>query len=111
MHDETGSAAEDCVKLIFAGDRKASIASSLEARESVAEIPAPRALAHVARERPGVADLRRRHASGSFRQSRVIAQNQRMMAQRIQRDLAADVDGSARRSHLIEPLDRAQMNQ
>src|SRR5579872_7210036 len=111
MHDETRSAAEDGVELVFAGDRKTSVAASLEARESVAKVPAPRPLAYISRQGSGVADLRRRHTSRSFGQYSVIAQNQRMMAQSIQRDQAADIDGYVRYGHLIQTLDRSQMNQ
>ena len=47
-------------------------------------------------QRPDVADLRRRHASGRFGQHRVVAPDQRMMAQRVERDQAADRHAAAR---------------
>ena len=67
-----GPAAENRVELVFAGDRKTLVAAGFVAREPVAEIPAPRPLAHVARQRADVADLRRRHAFGGFGQHRVL---------------------------------------
>ena len=91
MHDETRAAAEDGVELVLAVDREAGVAAGFEAREAVAEIPAPRALAHVARERPGIADLRRRHAPGRFGQHGVFAADERMVAERVERDQAADL--------------------
>ncbi len=102
MHDEAGSAAEDRVELVLAGDREALIAAGFVARETVAEIPAPRALADVAGQRADVADLRRRDALGRFGQHRVLRSNQRVAAERIERDQAADV---SRRSAVGVPPD------
>jgi len=56
-------AAENRVELVFTGNRKAGPSSVLKARKSIAEVPAPRTLADVARQRPDVPDLGRGHAS------------------------------------------------
>ena len=71
MHDEARAAAENGVKLVLAGDRKALIAARFEARETVAEIPAPRALATLPASVPtlricGVATLSAASASTAY---------------------------------------------
>ena len=77
MDDVARAAAEDRVELVFAGEREAGVAAVLEARETVAEVPAPRPLADVAGERPDVADLRRRDALGRFGEHRVLRADER----------------------------------
>ncbi len=81
MHDVAGPAAENGVELILARSRKTNVAAVLEARKTVAEIPAPGALANVARQRSGIANLRRAHLLGGFRQHRVFFANARIAAQ------------------------------
>ena len=111
MHDEARSAAEDGVELVLAGDRETLVAAGLVARETVAEIPAPGALADVARERARIANLRRGDAGGGFGQHGVFARDERVAAERVERDLSADAHGSAFGFDLIEPFDSAQVDQ
>ena len=59
MHDVAGAAAENGVKLVLARSRKTGVAAVLETRKAVAKIPAPGPLANIARQRSGVANLRR----------------------------------------------------
>src|SRR6266566_4694435 len=111
MDDVARPAAEDGVEFVFAGHRKADVASVFEARKSITEIPTPGPLADVARKRTGVADLRRADDFGRFCQHGVLFTDKRMMAERVERDQTADFHAAALRSHLIQPLDSAQMDQ
>src|ERR1700719_3064802 len=100
MHDEAGAAAEDRVKFVFAVEAEALLAAVLEAREAIAVIPAPRALGHVAGQRSGVADLRCAYLPCGLGKHCVLAVNERMLAQRVERDQPADLDLAALLGHL-----------
>src|ERR1019366_5576813 len=102
MDDETGAAAEDRMKLIFAVDRKTGVATGFKARETVTEMPAPGALANIPRKRSSVANLRRGDAAGRFGKHCIVAQDQRMAAQRIERNLATDVHRRRGQRHLVQ---------
>src|SRR5439155_12555212 len=58
MDDVARTAAKDGVELVFPAGRETGVAAILEARKSVAEVPAPRPLADVAGQRPDIPDLR-----------------------------------------------------
>ncbi len=61
MHEVAGSAADDRVELVFAGESVAELAAFAQAREIAAVVPAARLLADVAAERALMAQLRARH--------------------------------------------------
>jgi hypothetical protein len=86
MHDVARTAAKDGVKLVFANDRKAGLASVFEARKPVPKIPAPRTLADIARQGADIPDLRCRDACRCFGQHRVLAANRRLLAESVERD-------------------------
>src|SRR5579864_8955309 len=109
MDDIAGAAAEDRVETVLAADGEACIAAILQARKSVAEIPAPGALANVAGQGANIANLRSRHCFGCFGQHRILTPNQRMAAQRVKRDEAADVHAACRRRHLVESFNGLQI--
>src|ERR1051326_4383624 len=111
MDDKARPAAKNGVELVLTGNRETLVAAGLVAREAIAEIPAPRALAHVARERAEIADLRRGDAFRSLGQHCVIAANLRMLAERIQGDESADVGASASRRDLIQSLRGPEIHQ
>src|SRR5437870_3055811 len=105
MHDVTRSPAEDRMKLILAAKREARIPTVLVTREAVPEVPAPRALGHIAGQRAHIPDLRCRDSFGSLRQNRVLPPDDIIPAQRVERDQASNIQAAIRRTDLIEPFD------
>ncbi len=111
MHDKARAAAENRVEFVLAGNAEAGLPAVLVARESVAVIPAPRPLADVARERPGVADLGRSHVTRRFGEHVVVLADERIAAQRVERDQPADHHLPALLRHTIERADRFEIDQ
>jgi hypothetical protein len=111
MHDETRAAAQNRVELILAGNGEALVAAGLVARKAVAVVPAPRTLVNVAGECADIAHLLRGHRFRGFGENCVVATDERVMAEGIERDEAADVDAGVRRRDLVEPFDRFQIDQ
>src|SRR5258707_11280874 len=109
MDDIAGAAAEDRMESVLAYNGKACLAAILQAGKTIPEIPAPRALANVAGQRADITNLRGRNCFGRFGQHRILTSDQRMSAERIKCDEAADVHAACRRRHLIEPFDRLQI--
>jgi hypothetical protein len=95
MDDIARAAAEDGIELVLAGGREALVAAGLVARKAIAEVPAPRALADVARERADVPDLRRRHRGGRFSEHGKWSAQRLVTAERVEGDEAAE--GQSRR--------------
>src|SRR5579862_5007401 len=111
MHDVARAAAEDSMKLVLARSRKTDLAAVFQTRKAVAKIPAPGALANVARESAGVANLRRAHFLGGFRQHGVLFADALIAAQGIESDQAADLELPALNLNLIQPSDGLQIHQ
>jgi hypothetical protein len=63
------------VQLVLAGGGEALVATFAQAVEVAAEIPAARALAQIAAERPLVAQLRAAYGGGGLRQHRIAIQD------------------------------------
>src|SRR5258708_1843060 len=90
VDDVAWPAPENRVKLVFTVGAVADVPAILQAWKTVAVIPAPRPLADVARERAGVADLRRANAVGSLREHRVLFSDQRIASEGGESDQATD---------------------
>src|SRR5260370_21630608 len=110
MHDVARPASEDGVELVLACGRKAVRAAVLETRKAIAVVPAPRALADVARQSPDVADLRCADAFCRRRQYSVTAADRRVVSKRIQGDQAADSYHPLFRRNAFEPANRLQVH-
>src|SRR5262245_26695814 len=110
MDDIAGTAAEDRVELVLAGEREALIATVLVALEAVPEVPAPRALTHVAGDRADVANLRRRHGAGSLCEHRVILPEAVVATDRVEGRLAPDSNTRCRRRDLVQVRHRFQIH-
>src|ERR1700686_2354556 len=105
MHDVTGTASEDGVKLVLARKREALVAAGLVAWEPVAVVPAPWPLTDIARQRADIPDLGRRDAARGFCEHRVPLLHRRVAAQRVEREQATDRDSSARGGDVIKTSD------
>jgi hypothetical protein len=110
MDDIAGTAAEDRVELVLAGEREALIPAVLVALEAVPEVPAPRTLTHVAGDRADVANLRRRRAAGGFGEHGVILPEDVVPADRVERRLAPDADACCRLRDLVQVRHRLQIH-
>ncbi len=110
MDNVARPAAEDRMELILSVGRKTGVPAVLEAGKIIPEIPAPRALADIARQRADVPDLRRRDAAGRFRQNAVLLTDDRVLAERVKRDQPADVQPAGCLRHAIETFDGLQVD-
>ena len=110
MDDVAGTAAEDRVELVLAGEREALIPAVLVALEAVPEVPAPRTLTHVAGDGADVANLWRRRAAGALGEHGVILPEAVVPTDGVERRLAADDDARCRRRDLVQVCHRLQIH-
>src|SRR5262249_43484683 len=113
VHNVTRPAAENCVELVLAAEREACISTVLVTGKTISKIPAPRALANIARQRSDIPDLRCRNSLRSLCEDGVLAPNDVVPAERVERDQPPyidAVDSAVCRGHLIETFNRSQIH-